>query len=109
MVLQLGGWARRYNVIFLNVHAPSEEKYDDSKDSFLEELEQFSDHFPQHHMKILLVDFNAKLGSEDIFKPTIWNESIHYVSNGNGVRIVNFTTSKDLVIKEHDGPEPRHS
>jgi hypothetical protein len=26
-------------------------------------------------MKILLGDFNAKLGSEDIFKPTVENEN----------------------------------
>jgi hypothetical protein len=29
-----------FNVIDLNVHAPSEEKSDDSKDSFYEELER---------------------------------------------------------------------
>ena len=28
-------------------------------------------------MKILLGDFNAKLEREDIFKPTIGNESVH--------------------------------
>ena len=31
---------RRCNIIVLNVHASSEEKNDDSKDSFYEELEQ---------------------------------------------------------------------
>jgi len=31
---------RWYNIIVLNVHAPSEEKSDDSKDSFYEEFEQ---------------------------------------------------------------------
>jgi len=49
-------------------------------------------------MKILLGDFNAKLGRE-IFKPTIGNESLHQYSNDNGVRIVNFATSKNLVVK----------
>jgi hypothetical protein len=29
-----------------HVHAPTEEKSDDSKDSFYEELEQVFDHFP---------------------------------------------------------------
>jgi hypothetical protein len=29
------------------VHAQSEEKHDDSKDSFYEELEQVFDHFPK--------------------------------------------------------------
>jgi hypothetical protein len=41
-------------------------------------------------MKILLGDFNAKVGREDIFKPKIGNESLHRNSIDNGVRIVNF-------------------
>src|SRR5215467_2791812 len=53
-------------------------------------------------MKILLGDFNAKVGREDIFKPTIRNESLHQDSNDNGVRIVNFATSKNLVVKSTD-------
>ena len=48
-----GRWC---NIIVLNVHAPSGEKSDDSKDSFYEELEQDFDHFPKYHMKILLGD-----------------------------------------------------
>jgi len=85
------------NIIVLNVHAPSEEKTDDSKDSFYEELEQVFGHFPKYHMKILLENFNAKVGGENIFKPTTGNESLHQDSNDNGVRIVNFATSKNLV------------
>jgi hypothetical protein len=91
-----GRWC---NIIVLNVHAPSEDKSDDSKDSFYEELEQVFDHFPRYHMKILLRYFNAKVGRENIFKPTIRNESLHQDSNDNGVRIVNFATSKNLVVK----------
>jgi hypothetical protein len=37
------------------------------------------------------------VGRENIFKPTIGNESLHQDTNDNGVRIVNFTTSKNLV------------
>ena len=81
------------------MHAPSEEKRDESKDSFDEELEQVFDHFPKYHMKILLGDFNAKVGRGNIFKPTIGNESLHQNSNDNGVRLVNFATSKNLVVK----------
>jgi hypothetical protein len=32
-------------------------------------------------MKILLGDLNAKVGREDIFKPTIGNESLHEIIN----------------------------
>jgi hypothetical protein len=34
-------------------------------------------------MKILLGDFNDKVGREDIFKPTIGNESLQETSNDN--------------------------
>jgi len=67
-----GRWC---NIIVLNVHAPSEDKCDDSKDSFYEKLEQAFEHFPRYHMKILLGGFNAKVVKENIFKPTIGNES----------------------------------
>jgi hypothetical protein len=50
-------------------------------------------------MKILLGDLNAKVGRKDIFKPTIGNESLHEISNDNGVRVVNFATSKNLIVK----------
>ena len=86
-------------IIVVNVHAPSEEKSDESKDSFYEELEQVFDHFLKHHVKMLLGNFNAKVGRENIFKPTIGQESLHQDSNDNGVRLVNFNTSKNLVVK----------
>ncbi|PNF34812.1 hypothetical protein B7P43_G03788 [Cryptotermes secundus] len=83
----------------MNVHAPTEDKIDDIKDRFYEELEHVFDKFPKYPMKILLGDFNAKVGREDIFKPTIGNESLHEISNDNGVRVVNFATSKNLTVK----------
>jgi hypothetical protein len=53
------------------VHAPCEDTSDDIKDSFYEEIVRVFDHFPRYDMKILLGDFNAKVGREDILKPTI--------------------------------------
>ena len=45
----LGGLWR--NTIVVNVHAPSEEKSDMSKDSFNAELEQVFNHLPKYHNK----------------------------------------------------------
>jgi hypothetical protein len=80
------------------VHAPCEVKSDDVKDSFYKELGRVFDQFPRYDMKILLGDLNAKVVRENIFKPSIGNEISHEISN-NGVRVVNFTTSKHLVVK----------
>ena len=45
-------------------------------------------------MKILLGDFNAKVGRENMFKLTIGNESLHQDSNDNGVSIINLHHKK---------------
>jgi hypothetical protein len=50
-------------------------------------------------MKILLGDFNAKVGRENVFKPTIGNKRLCEIVNDNGVRVVNIATSKNLVVK----------
>jgi hypothetical protein len=61
------------------------------------------DKFPKYYMTVLL-DFNAKVDKEDIFKLTIGNESLHEISNDNGVRVVNFATSKDTTVKSRMFP-----
>jgi hypothetical protein len=50
-------------------------------------------------MKIILGDFNVKVDRENIFKLTIGNESLHEISNDSAVRVVNLSTSKNLVVK----------
>jgi hypothetical protein len=50
-------------------------------------------------MKILLRHFNAKVGRKDIFESSTGNESLHEISNDNGVRVIKFDTSKNLTVK----------
>jgi hypothetical protein len=52
---------RRCNIIVVNEHGPSDDKRDDSKDSFFKQLGQDFYHFPKYHVKILSGDFNVKL------------------------------------------------
>ena len=89
----------------MNVHEPSEDKSVDSKERFYEKLEQVFNNFSEDHIKILLGDFNAKVGRENIFKPTTGNESLHQASNDNGVRIVNSVTSNNLMVKSTMCPQ----
>jgi exonuclease III len=95
-IILRGRWC---NTIVVNVHTPCEDTSDDIKDSFYEELGHVFDQFPRYDMKILLGDFNAVVGREDILKPTIGRESSHKISNDNGVRVVTFASSKNLVVK----------
>jgi exonuclease III len=74
---------RWYNIIVLNVHISTEDKTDDMKDRFYEELERVFDKFLKHHKNILLGDFIAKVGREDIFLPTNEYENLHVISTNN--------------------------
>jgi hypothetical protein len=65
-IILRGRWCH----IFLNVHAPTEDKTDDV--SYVE-MEYVFDKFPKYHMKIMLGDFNTSVVREDIFKLTIGN------------------------------------
>jgi hypothetical protein len=57
-IILRGRWC---HIIVLNVQTQTEDKTDDVKDSFYEELEHVFDKFPKYQMKILLGDFNAKV------------------------------------------------
>jgi hypothetical protein len=47
-IILRGRW---FDIIVLNVHAPTEDKIDDVKDKLYEELEKVFDKFPKYHKK----------------------------------------------------------
>jgi hypothetical protein len=55
-IILRGRWC---NIIVANVHTPCEDKSDDVKNSFYEELGCIFDEFPRYDTKILLGDFHA--------------------------------------------------
>jgi hypothetical protein len=46
-----------------------------------------------------LGDSSSEVGRQDIFKPVIGNESLRKIGDRNGLRVVNFATSKSLIVK----------
>jgi hypothetical protein len=76
----------------------TENKTDDVKNSFYEELERVFDKFHKYHMKVLLGYFNAKVGRKDILKPTTGKEKLHEICNDNGVRLLHFASSESLTF-----------
>lgn len=87
-----------YDLIIINCHASTEEKEEEVKNAFYEDLERVYDTLPRHSVKLVIGDMNAKLGQEEEYKPTIGRESLHNTSNDNGTRFVNFATSRDVII-----------
>jgi hypothetical protein len=76
------------------------------KDNFHEALECIFDKFLKYHLKILLGDFSPRIGSEDIFKPTVGKESLSQLKVQCS-HIVTFNkfiwTSPDIKIPHQNG------
>lgn len=52
------------NISIINVHAPTEEKDEDEKDTFYDTLEGAYDNCPRNDVKIVIGNLNAKIGRE---------------------------------------------
>ena len=70
----------------INVHAPTNEKTEEIKEEFYSLLEKNINQIAWSDIKKLVGDFNAKVGKESIYKPTIGNESLHNETNNNGIK-----------------------
>ena len=55
-------------------------------------------------IKIILQDFNAKVGKEYIYKPTIGNENLHNETNNNGIKMIQFAITKGLNVRSTTFP-----
>jgi hypothetical protein len=86
------------STFIINIHAPTECKEDIIKDEFYEEITEIYDRAPKNMMRIVIGDFNAKIGRETIYKPAIGLYSIHEQSNDNGQRSKAFATSRNMTI-----------
>ena len=53
-----------YNMTLINVYAPTEDKEEEIKEQFYEELQRTQDRVPKHDVMIILGDMNAKLGEK---------------------------------------------
>lgn len=88
-----------YNLVIINGYAPTEDK-----NEFYERLDTVCDLLLNSKVKILLGDFNAKIGQEPIFSPTIGSTSLHLNLNDNGTRLINFAMARDMVVSSTTFP-----
>jgi hypothetical protein len=62
--------SRFFNIAYISVHTPSEEKDDAVMDAFYEKLDNRYNQIPRN-VTIILGDFSAKIGREELYKPII--------------------------------------
>ncbi|XP_058120479.1 craniofacial development protein 2-like [Anopheles ziemanni] len=87
-----------HNISLINVHAPTEDKDEEEKDLFYGRLAKLYESCPRYDVKIILGDFNAKVGRESMYRQYIGTHSLHEHSNENGSRLVQFAAASNLVI-----------
>ena len=63
--------AKWFSCTLINLRAPTNEKTEEAKEEFYYLLEQNKNQIANSDIKIILVDFNAKVGKEDIYKPPL--------------------------------------
>ncbi|XP_058453484.1 craniofacial development protein 2-like [Malaya genurostris] len=90
---------RFFNISIINVHSPHLGSSDDDKDEFYAQLEREYDRCPRHDIKIVIGDFNAQVGQEVEYRPVVGRFSAHQQTNENGLRLIDFATSKNMAIK----------
>ena len=88
----------------INVHAQTNEKTNEINEEFYNLLEQNINQIANSDIKIILGDFKVKVGKENIYKPTIGNESLHNKTNNNATKIIEFTVSKVLNVRSTTFP-----
>jgi hypothetical protein len=86
------------NVSHINVHAATEEKEESEKEAFYQKVVETYDSCRSNDIKIVLGDWNAKVGREEIYQGLIRRHRIHLNCSNNGQKLVGFVAAKNMVV-----------
>ncbi|XP_052563032.1 LOW QUALITY PROTEIN: uncharacterized protein LOC120414040 [Culex pipiens pallens] len=96
-VLRVKG--RFFNISIINVHSPHSGSEDDEKDAFYEQLNWTTTAAQNMTSKSSSEILNAQVGQEEEFRPVIGKFSAHVRTNENGLRLIDFATSKNMAVR----------
>jgi endonuclease/exonuclease/phosphatase family metal-dependent hydrolase len=94
------------NITVISAYAPTNDKNDQEKERFYENLE-VCNRIPRHDMVIIMGNFNAKTGHKEYLQPVAGPYTIHDFSNENGNMLIQFATRNRLTIKSTMFPHKR--
>ena len=90
---------RFFNTTIICVHAPTKEKDEIKKDDFYEDLERMYMKVPKYDIKVVMGDFNAKVGKEQGLGPNVGKYSLHEETNTNEWRMIDFAITKNMAMR----------
>ena len=88
------------NLTIISAHAPTEEKTDEVKEKFYEDLQTVHNKIPKHYIVIIWGDLNANIGKEDVlvYQNVAGKHTLHENSNTNGEWICQYTIANNMKI-----------
>ena len=81
---------RRISMDVIQCYAPTNDSEDEVKDQFYNRLQSVIDNFPERDVTILMGDFNAKIGSDNIGYEEVMGQHGLGTMNDNGERLADF-------------------
>ena len=82
----------------IQVYAPTEDSTEEEKDVFYEQLQAVLNKTHKHDIKIVMGDFNAKVGKYEESRREIMGRHGVGTMNNNGEKVINFCEQNNLVI-----------
>jgi len=91
-------WTRFMNVTVIQVYAFTETAWEKEKDDFYEELSRVIDAASSYDLKIVMGDFSAQIGSNNVWNEDVIGTQAMGNRNDNGDKLISFCSASGLKI-----------
>jgi endonuclease/exonuclease/phosphatase family metal-dependent hydrolase len=86
------------NITLISAYAPTEDKTEETKEQFYNNLQSIVDKVPKSDITIILGDVNAKLGKEPAYNKITGKHTHHEVTNRNAELLWDFAATNNMIV-----------
>jgi hypothetical protein len=86
------------NISLISVYAPTEDKMEEIKEQFYEDLQKVVDSTPKSDIVIILGDLNTRLGKDNAYRGITGQCTLHKNTSGNGKLLCEFAVLNNMTI-----------
>jgi exonuclease III len=86
------------NITLINAYAPTEDKTEEIKEQFYDDLQSIVDKVPKSDLTIILGDVNAKLGKGPAYKKITGKYTLHEETNRNRELLCDFAAANNMTV-----------